>query len=564
VKTREELAKALNAFCVATPSGGCHFYFKYDSEIKQTKNEKTKMDIRSDNGYACCPPSVINGVAYEIINNVPITEFNESVKKFLREVSGDYYFNTKKNTKETKREIKINQHGHMIRINEEQIREIIGKLKVDNQDKKEDYRGSYQKWSLVLKFCKMAGNYYEIFDEWSKGTIHKNYDEIKNYSIWNKSDASIYNFWHILKITNTKNIYTYKKINDKDLYKNKTPINKAKFTSDLIEDDKNYLVKSDTGTGKTTAFRNYIFNKKNKTPFISICSRVMLCNEQHRGFIEANNNKNGEQITNLNFRHYEDRRFEYGDCIFITPESSPIIHSYDFSKYIIFIDEFDSVITHVMESDTCRKRRKKIFKTLLKMIAECKQFICVDADISITSKNLLDSVRDDYVFYVNEFKNYKGKKVTIINNELEFLELIKGQQKYMIASDSINLVDIWYERLRDVHGDLKKITSEDEIDRNFKLDDFIKIIFSPKIIYGLDSVIPRHVFCIFSGDSISPSAMVQQIARSRNIEQVYIFIVNRTTKKNKYESVNDVIDEYEGLYEINRSIYNKKLKKFPF
>lgn len=50
-----------------------------------------------------------------------------------------------------------------------------------------------------------------------------------------------------------------------------------------------------------------------------------------------------------------------------------------------------------------------------------------------------------------------------------------------------------------------------------------KIIFTPKIIYGLDSTLVRPIICYYMEVSISPKAMVQQICRARNITSLHFY-----------------------------------------
>ena len=50
--------EALETYTVATPSGGMHLYFQYDSNAPTTTNKPIKgVDIRSEGGYVVAPPS---------------------------------------------------------------------------------------------------------------------------------------------------------------------------------------------------------------------------------------------------------------------------------------------------------------------------------------------------------------------------------------------------------------------------------------------------------------------------------------------------------------------------
>ena len=48
-----------------------------------------------------------------------------------------------------------------------------------------------------------------------------------------------------------------------------------------------------------------------------------------------------------------------------------------------------------------------------------------------------------------------------------------------------------------------------------------KIIYSPKVIYGIDSCMRRNVYCWYKEHTINPKKMVQQVARCRNINNLY-------------------------------------------
>jgi len=80
------------------------------------------------------------------------------------------------------------------------------------------------------------------------------------------------------------------------------------------------------------------------------------------------------------------------------------------------------------------------------------------------------------------------------------------------------------------------------------LDKYEKIIYSPKIIYGLDSVMERPVYCYYKERTITPTAMIQQIARCRNITKLNFLF----TKKKFKENENTVEDVKADLLECNK------------
>ena len=96
----------------------------------------------------------------------------------------------------------------------------------------------------------------------------------------------------------------------------------------------------------------------------------------------------------------------------------------------------------------------------------------------------------------------------------------------MVASDSLNLCEVLENIVDD--KDVTMITSK-TIDF-VHLDSVDKCIFSPKVIYGMDSVKCRPMFCVFRAHTINPRQMVQQISRNRNITHLYYYFLPESKK----------------------------------
>ena len=60
------------------------------------------------------------------------------------------------------------------------------------------------------------------------------------------------------------------------------------------------------------------------------------------------------------------------------------------------------------------------------------------------------------------------------------------------------------------------------------LDSHDRIIYSPKILYGVDSIMKREVFCFFQERTINPAQMVQMMCRCRNITKLHYFFHRKT------------------------------------
>ena len=78
-----------DTYTVRTRSGGLHYYFEYDPEIKQTQDDDTKIDIRGKGGCLYgAGTKVTKGDKqgeYKCINNKKQMKMPEELKSFLLE-----------------------------------------------------------------------------------------------------------------------------------------------------------------------------------------------------------------------------------------------------------------------------------------------------------------------------------------------------------------------------------------------------------------------------------------------------------------------------------------------
>ena len=547
-KFRLDMLNNFNTYTVNTTNNGFHYYFEYDSEIQQTQNiNNSNVDIRNDGGYIIIPPSAINGKSYGVVSNKKIIKMPYELKKWILEYQKKKLNNKIK--KDSNKEIpEVQEHNdtaYKCNIDNKAMLDILNRLPKGNI-KSKSFVGDYELWFNIGKGCKWC-NCFDAFNEWSKNTPFNNYNEAELCRSWNSWNCNKNNFLYILKYAKVKDTFTYKGVSD-NLIINKE-INRGKI--DRIESNKrffkskyNYVLKSGTGTGKTRAFLEYIKENPNKK-FISIVSRVGLGDEQY----------NNLKSHNIKCELYTEQTFKYGDNIIITPESSVLINNYDFSNYTIFLDEFNSITEHLLSSSTLKTRRKNAFTTICKMIKNCQQFIAVDADISEISQEFLNLLRVEYKLVKNIYQNFKNKKCKFFNVESEFIEKLKGEKKFMLCCDIKNTAEVYHKLLGD--DTIKLITSEttEKIDN---LSNYDKVIFSPKIIYGLDSQNIRPVYAVFSGRTITPYQMVQQLTRERQLTQINIFFPTPTSKTALFDD-NDkcenyqvtILNNFKDAYEIN-------------
>lgn len=517
-------------YTVKTVSGGYHLYFTYDEEIRQTQNSEYNIDIRSDGGYIVSAGSSIDGKYYTVINNKPIINIPDKLKLFILE--NLYTQRAKKQNKKVaapKGRKKIKNTSYSILKNiltDDKIKNIINSL-----DSK--YWNGYNNFLLFTSFMKTLDK-FDLWDEINKTKNNYNYNN--NIKIWNGAkigDGFIYNILD----EDTLNFNFYKSLPKNKIKANKI-INSKKLGYKFLDNKNNYIIKSDTGTGKTTSFKYYV--KNNNKKFISIVSRISLAEEQYNNF--------SNHGLNCKLYNIEDN-FYNGDNVVITIDSILKLRNINFNNYVIFLDEFASLIEYLICSSTLKSKRTSIFNMFIKLINKSKQIICADADINDISIKFLNITNKKFTYIKNKFKHNKGINAHELFNIESFIDDIKTQNKYLICCDSKRNAELIYSLLKD--NNIKIITSDNDEYINF--DEHDKIIYSPKIIYGIDSTIKRNVYCFYKEHTISPRAMVQQVARCRNIKKLKFLFLKKTLKydiRTKEDIKNEIIEQDKyGIYE---------------
>jgi len=145
---------------------------------------------------------------------------------------------------------------------------------------------------------------------------------------------------------------------------------------------------------------------------------------------------------------------------------------------------------------------------------------------------LLAHVNRPYQYILNEYKHNQDVETTEYQKIDDIINQLKKEDKFILCTDSCIYATDVYNILIDCGKTPILITANSKPFIG-SLDDYDQIIYSPKIIYGLDSSMKRPVFAVYKSDIISPTSMVQQITRCRNITHLYYFF---SSKKFKYFS----------------------------
>lgn len=558
---------------VKTPSGGLHYYFNYDPDIKTTislkvKNENTSIDIINESRdkkplNVVGIGSVINDNAYTIIKDRKIT----NMPKWLKQ----YIMDNQKITAEQKIDALLNKKQSLNKMNKiftVRDNDILSILKLLNGE----WLNEFKKWSIITNILKGL-NKRELWEEWSKQS--PKYNKQNNDNMWNaeipKFDINI-----LMNEIDAKPLpYTYKYISITDI-KN---IDISEQNERYIDLDKVFnigtvkkciIIKSDTGTGKTTTtFKTF---KKNDYKYIlSIVTRRSLVNqhiENARKVKIAMHGYEEEGVANKKIVCYQldsimkflnDKRRE------------------DIDKYVVYMDEINSTLKYLINSSTMERRRIDIFHTLNYIIKNAQLIICSDADVSDLVFKYLAEFRTipDCVFVHNHYKNYDNINAYKCDNINIMIDKIKTKINnnigFIACFDQLKLLDqVYYEVFDENKNDsYLKITSKDDNFTNTEIWKNKFVFYSPKIIYGNDFVPDNKtdIFVFSKGGSIDSLQIVQQATRCRVMNDLYYYIKVKPQFL-KYKNINECRDiinhekktHYDILKELNCVEYNEEAK----
>jgi len=555
---------------VKTPSGGYHLYFQEEARVAQTQNEETNIDVRAEGGYIVAPGSVVKGKYYYIIEG-DICKIPKMPEELIQFMEKNYKGSGGSKPKTRVKKIKDEKGKEFI------VEEIIGcdqslycydysDYMLENIIKglPDDYFNSFQKWLIFSTAMKQIDR-EDLWEKYSKERSNKEYNEAHNQAIYDgiTGHKTILAMNHLLLNTSYKNArttldyYKYKptlenKIDgNEQINRRKLGINENDEQEDyfakLIEYGQRYImVKSDTGTGKTSAFQRMMANKKTK--FLSIVSRQTLGQEQYNNF-----NKNGVECY-----YYEYDNFEEPTISYICQIDSILKLRWYASQgwlddYIVFMDEFNSIIKYLFTSSTLQGVRIPVLDTLLDILDQCKYVFMTDADISDNSiefiKQNLDKEMNKTLFIENQFKHNQGKEAEELFSYDNIIEKMKDETEMIVCCDEARTCHLIEDELKKHENKKdKKIVvidrlTKEEILQGFNMDEWDIVIFSPKIVYGLDSTRARPVFCVYQESTIDPKDMVQQINRNRNITKLWFYFMRKKCRDCVFNTFEDCVED---------------------
>jgi len=423
-----------------------HYYFNckvanpedqaiIDQYIKTaTKFRGAGIDIRSNGGYVVAPPSVRDGVAYAVTNASTPIDMPRSLIDWLLEDNGEYLANGDEAPVVGPKRL-VEKAEYNYDITEEQMKDVLNKL-----DHK--YLNNYSDWFMVTSVCKHH-DMHDVWDEWSKQSDR--YNRTKNEQQWNYNKGLL-DISYLIWKNGDKTIEPFQK------YRPYTPITKdisgikqVTFNETYVSDGLDYdtfeshdtiIIKSCTGTGKTTCIANHMEQYMDQdTKFLSIVTRTSLA-DQHQKSFEA-----------INMQNYQDIKGDLGEVKALSVCLNSLhrlkdVDEYDMQDYVVYIDEVSS-FAEFTNNDTLDGVMKQTVRTLTKFLRLAKKVIVSDALINDNTFELL-KCRSKTIMLTNEFKKYDGVNAIRLRSAQDFLDKLVehcgADKPFLFGCDSCKVV----------------------------------------------------------------------------------------------------------------------------
>lgn len=441
--------------------------------------------------------------------------------------------------------------GLVYPIEDYELKKILNRLP-------NEYGTNRSKWLQVAYVCKFSGQ-WKIFDEWSK-KYKACYDKIDNKKIWNSLLMPQLDCNYLINIVNSKRKTPYTLINGVRPFKpldtitlpemtKLQPIN-IKYIPEQIFDDTKHdsiFIKSMTGTGKTTWCAS--FAKAHPTLNILLISHRISLATQHMVTFKRYGIKVGS-YSKLSKTELNNRK-----RLAIVINSIVKLENTDFSNTIVFLDEISDLIAYVMDANILDKIRICIIGKLVQMIKTCKYLVAVDADISDLVFTFVKGLRKSPVFIHNTYKNCTDIKAYQYLDENAFIQKMKesidNDEPHAACFDSVMALET-YRGILDPKYDNKRFVWVSSKEGDKKED--VNILWKGKFVYhspvytvgpSFDNEVAQDVFAvIYNRQSIGPLGVVQQIARTRKIRNLY-YCIRMRQRTMKFKTISDVKTYYQ-------------------
>ena len=462
-----------NTLTIKTPSGGYHFYFKYDNKISsgilsiygnidiRTTGNCCYFGIREDGQYIIDNKESIKRCPHAVLNQI-VDKIEERQKKNIREA----IYKDIDNSFEVSTEDVENYF-----ITDNNLTNLLNYLlEIDK-----DFVNDYNKWLSITIICKKINlpqrmvkteytnhlNAKKIWNEWS--TNSNKYNFKNNNKIWkaidlkkrdeNNKPVYTYNLNYIVKCINNKLEQDFE-IEKKQYYKDKKDgldcvypfkyqlpryerifipyekinnlkkpiiINQKYLDDSTISKDNITIIESGLGTGKTRVTNDHITNNNKKA--LSLVHLISLCENQISNFNKLISEKNIDKSNEM--KKYTDNDITLTNSLNSTINSlikvndkikslsnKSIADHFD----IIFIDEAHRIIHSLLTNPCLKDIRRELINLMINIIKNAKQVIMTDGDFDLLTSEFLKLIGRKYKYTKNIYKSFDNIPVHFEDN----------------------------------------------------------------------------------------------------------------------------------------------------
>ena len=545
-----------------TPSGGYHLIFKYtssntddqfliDNYLKtKTSFRNAGIDIRAKGGYIVLAPSKIDDKYYQMVEGRnELLDLPRSLIEFLLD-------GHKVNTiiKEKVKQISYNSN-FVYNISDNELIEMLKRLD-------ESYYENTNKWIIITNIL-YGLNKFVIWNDWS--TMSKKYDYDQNMEIWNniKPTYDINYLRYILKMEPVSRFKPYNMLS-KQLESKQINSKYIQLTKENLINSDTIIMKSCTGTGKTTttaqAIRKYNLGLKKPKRILSIISKKSLASQHIKSFNDAE----------IILTNYLDKNKRLSNDNIVCCINSIMlfkdVHEYEFSNYIVYIDEIASFLNDITHNETLRGKLKLCYQILMRIVRNCHKLILSDAKINDNVFNFIrtrEQVKEKTSYIENLYQKYANiPAIRVRDEQLQLqmmIEHVKTDNYFLCASDSCKTITkLYMECLKYNTADkFILITAYNQFEIFDASEQFKNkfVFYSPSVIFGVDFNIDdaQDVFIYNKGRTLDPSAIFQQTTRTRNIRTLYYYS-ELANNDPYYEKIDDCKQLYSNINQTSKEI----------
>jgi hypothetical protein len=308
--------------------------------------------------------------------------------------------------------------------------------------------------------------------------------------------------------------------------------------------NKTYVVKSGTGTGKSRQIARFCAKYCEGTDYTVLClSNLISILDQLKGTFDAvgidlqgYSDVHGAEIIGTHSYICINSILKFMKC-----------ESY-FSNVILYIDEPTNLLFS-LTGDGNIDNIVGVFSMFMKLVKRCHKLIMTDAHIGKDCKELIEKRNqyqcvDTVSYHINDHKKYAGVDAIHVNDRKLFVskmvEQVKNNDNFVFVSDS-KKTTIWIYKTCLEHAkdkSLFKLITSDTKDTIIADIDFNKsfTFFSPRVTCGLNIHNERktNTYVYNTCQSINPITMHQQSMRNRQVDKMYFFIKDKQRKRNQF------------------------------